>query len=188
MGNRTYLIALLGIAVGTACQTMRPIAADGVTPVRFVYDGWRLGATTDQIRKNLGTPTHLRVREVPNRHVPEQTDEIRQLEYDGLILTIYKVGDEAQRELPISIAVTNPRYEIGWGLNVGTTKEEVRRVLGKASETTNCDSSRRNGDQAAHPLPGDCGWLYSDGDAGSEVIFWFEHERVYRIDWSFYVD
>lgn len=188
MRNKTYLIALVVIAGSAACQTMRPIAADEVTPARFIYDGWRLGTTTDEIRNHLGAPMHLRVREVPNRHAPEQIDEIRQLEYDGLILTIYKVNDEARRELPISIAVTNPRFAIGWGLNVGTTKEEVRRVLGKASETPNCESSRRNGNQIAHPLTGDCGWQYSDGEAGSEVIFWFEDDRVYRIDWSFYVD
>jgi hypothetical protein len=182
-----FTFAFFVISV-SGCETVRPIATNQVTPAQFVYDGWRLGSTTAEIQNRLGTPVHLRVREVENRHVDGQIDEIRELEYDGLVLKIYKVSEVPERELLMTIAVTSPRYEIGWGLKVGTNKEDVRRVLGNGSENVDCRLLTQQGGTTPAHMHGDCIWEYSDGDAGSEVTFSFEKDRVYRIDWSFYVD
>lgn len=138
---------------------------------QFVYGGLQLiiGETVAEVTSNLGNPESFKTEKVKNRHNPEQIDEINELFYDGLYIKIYKVT-ETNKEFITDLSVTNDRYHMKWGLNVGSSNDEVKNILGSPSEEK-------------HNV-----FIYRTDEAPSHVSFYFRNGTVYRIDWSFYID
>lgn len=95
----------------------------------FVKD---YGNTTARVMAVLGRPLERKAREEPNRHRPERRDSIVTLIYPGLEFSVYKSNppDGRAREIHLSTAVSNARYEVRYGLNVGTPVAAVKRLLG----------------------------------------------------------
>ena len=107
-----------------------------------------------------------------NRHEPGRTDEVHELEYDGLRIVLYRVSATG-RELIMEVSLTSERYRLKWGLGVGSTRDAVRRVLGPGvrAERGEIDTDR-----------------YEDSERASRVDFSFRDARVRRIDWVFWLD
>jgi hypothetical protein len=105
------------------------------------------GDTRAEIIRNLGKPKRERNEsdlEKANElnaeerryllgHTSEPINHICELAYDGLSLRILKVNSPPYREFVYDLAVTSARYKMLWNLNVGSPRQEVRRILGDPS-------------------------------------------------------
>lgn len=138
---------------------------------QFIYDrrDFMVGETIAEIERNLGAPLRIEREKVKNIHNPEQTDEVYELIYDGLSITVYKVT-ESQREIITDIAVTSDKYPMKWGLHVGIPIHTVTQNLGKPSKQ------------------GDNVYIYGTDEAPSYVSFYHKEGIVYKIAWEFYID
>jgi hypothetical protein len=137
----------------------------------FINDGldFKLGKTIGEIKQALGQPQKSNIRKVENRHYP-QIDEIHELYYQGLYMQIYKVS-ATRKEFITNISISSDRYKLKWGLNVGSQKSAVKRVLGSP------DKNEKN-------LFEYC----DDITLVSCVSFHFSNEIVRKVDWDFYSD
>jgi hypothetical protein len=91
----------------------------------------KLERTGDDLRKaNELTPEDVRL---IRGHNTGAENEISELAYDGLSLKILKVNSPPYREFIYQITVTSDRYKMLWNLNVGSPRQEVRRLLGDPS-------------------------------------------------------
>ena len=140
----------------------------------LIADGFAvpLGRTRAELAASLGPPRSAAVRRVQNRHEPGRTDEVHELEYDGLRIVLYRASATG-RELLMEMSLTSGRYRLKWGLGVGSTRDAVRRVLGPGvrAEGGETDTDR-----------------YEDSERGSRVDVSFRDARVRRIDWVFWLD
>lgn len=138
---------------------------------QFVYGGWnfRVGETLAEIITNLGTPQSFKTEKVKNTHNPDQIDEVYELLYDGLFIEIYKVT-ETNKEFVTALSVTDDKYKMKWGLNIGSSRNQVKNVLGNPSEEKNNV------------------YIYKTDEAPSYVSFYFRNGTMYKIYWSFYID
>lgn len=140
---------------------------------QFIYDGldFKLGKTRAEIISNLGNPENMEMKKVKNIHYPDEIiDEIYELFYDGLYIRIYK-ATAGDREFIEYLSITSDRFKIKWGLNIGSSKEEVKNILG-------------------NPIKEDSDvftYEYTDGYP-DHVYFYFRDNAVYRIDWEFWID
>jgi hypothetical protein len=150
-----------------------PMPADFQTRIsQFIYDGWgfKLGKTRAEIERNLGRPLASTGKEVPNLHYPERTDEIFELGYTGLRISIYRVS-ETRKEIVTAVAITSARYRLKWGIKVGCPIDDVQKVFGYPSEEREGVISYETGEEAP-----------------SSVSFYFRNGLVYKIYWAFYID
>ncbi len=172
---------LLGIVLGAGCigrgpqpaKIREPMPADYPTRIdQFVHNGWnfKMGKTAAEIKKNLGRPLLSSRRAVENIHYPERTDEIYELGYSGLAVTIYRVT-ETQKEIITDVAVTSGRYRLKWGIKVGSPIEDIQKNFGYPTEEHEGVISYETGEEAP-----------------SSVSFFFRNGVVYKISWSFYID
>jgi hypothetical protein len=97
---------------------------------RFVYDAplFIRGKSLPALRK-LGPLKKERVDRRPNPHDPLKTIEYRTLEFKGLTLIGF-VLDHNNLEI-IQITVTDSRWKIRDGLNVGSPAAGIEKILGK---------------------------------------------------------
>jgi hypothetical protein len=117
----------------------------------------------------LGEPLNMTRKEVKNRH-DDVMDTVYELVYEGLYLEIYEVTLD-NRSFVYHIVVTGKKYKPKWGLGVGTTKSQVKAALGNPDET-NMDE-----------------WSYVASDVfPHSVIFYFEKDRVQKIEWLYILD
>jgi hypothetical protein len=84
--------------------------------------------------RSLGPLLHEDVATMPNTHDPNQLEEFRTLVFDGLEL--YGWVAPAGSFKPIRAVVTNSRWRIGDGLDVGTTAARIETVLGPLTEVS----------------------------------------------------
>ena len=158
----------------------------------LIEDGFAfpLGKTRTEITASLGRPLAAAVRRIPNQHRPSQTDELHELTYDGLRILLYRVTVD-NRELVTDISLTGVGYRVKWGLGVGSTKEEVRRVLGPGFTALPAPESRLGSPAGGRPCgesDGNCTYRYAASEQTSHVYFSFRDGRVERLDWVFWVD
>ena len=168
----------MGVLVAACLLVLAP-AAGAAEPFQarvdeFIANAFAppLGRTRAELAASLGPPRSATVRRVQNRHEPGRTDEVHELEYDGLRIVLYRASATG-RELLMEMSLTSERYRLKWGLGVGRTRDAVRRALGPAvrAERDGIDTDR-----------------YEDSERLSRVDFSFQGARVRRIDWVFWLD
>lgn len=137
---------------------------------QFIWDGldFKLGKTKTEIIRNLGTPKSFKVRKIENQYDPEQIDEIYELYFDGLYVGIYKVTKDG-KEIFLAITVTSDKYKVKLGLNVGSSKENVVKILGEPQD--------KDGENV---------YIYEDSIGFSYVYFHFEEGILQKVNWVFY--
>lgn len=140
---------------------------------QLVDDGldFELGESVNEIIKTLGQPKDMQVEKIKNVHCPDEiVDEIHRLYYDGLYVEIYK-ATEGNKEMLQTLLVSSNKFKVKLGLNVGATKTEIKQVLGNPSN----DSG------------GVWAYVYTAGYP-DKVRFYFENDRVTKIEWSYWID
>jgi len=142
---------------------------------QLLYDrfDFELGHSVNEIIKTLGRPKHIQVEKIKNFHHPDEiVDEIHRLYYDGLYVEIYKATTD-NKEMLQALSVTSNRFKVKLGLNIGTTKTEIKKALGNPSISSSNDI-----------------WDYGNPSGGYPDIvkFFFENDRVTKIEWSYWID
>ncbi|HOW86902.1 MAG TPA: hypothetical protein P5119_12960 [Candidatus Aminicenantes bacterium] len=113
------------------------------------------GNTRAEIIKNLGKPKLERTEKDLERagqltseekryllgHISVPINQIIELAYDGLLLRILKVNSPPYREFVYDMRVTSSRYRMLWNLNVGSPRQEIRRILGDPSNPNDTKDS-----------------------------------------------
>lgn len=149
-----------------------------------------LGNTRAEIINNLGKPKWERTesdlekakqltqeeRRLLLGHRSEQINQINELAYDGLSLRILRVNSPPYRELVYDLTVTSARYKMLWGLNVGSPRQEVRRIFGEPSKSDELQDSY----WVVHSTPPEG---YTD-----LVIFGYRDDLVDRVRFWLYID
>jgi hypothetical protein len=128
----TALVALGVPAIGLTAQR-DPRSYETVN--EFVTRGWAfdLGTSLTDL-KAVGKVQREVVSTVKNAHVKNQTDEVRELYYDGLYIKAYFPGGDHKRFLLQEVEITSARFRIKHGLNVGASVAELKAVLEEPDE------------------------------------------------------
>jgi hypothetical protein len=140
----------------------------------FIYEGPAfLGNTIIKsksvIINRLGKPRSIKSEKAKNPH-NDSTDTIYELFYEGLYVKVYEVSLD-DRSFILHIILENNKYKTKWGLNVGTAKEIIGNVLGEPDEKS------------------DTSWTFVSAEGyPSTVKFYFERDRVRKIEWSYVID
>ena len=120
------------------------------------------GRTRAAVEWALGAPVSVRPRTLAALpSVPaEAADE---LAYPGVMVTVARRSAAVRR-----VTITEPRWNLPGGLNVGTTRAEVEGRLGEPQ------------------LVSDASVLYLDADGFPNTVeFEFRGDQVRRIEWSY---
>jgi hypothetical protein len=126
-------------------------------------------SSKDDVIGKLGKPLNMTSKEVKNRH-NDVMDTVYELVYKGLYLEIYEVTLD-NRGFVYHIVVTSKKYKPKWGLGVGATKSQVKAALGNPNETNINE------------------WSYVVSDIfPHSVTFYFEKDRVQKIEWLYTLD
>jgi len=140
---------------------------------QFIKNGFetKLGRTRKKIIHTLGKPEAIHVEKAKKSGIVEEiNDEIYELVYDGLTITIYRAAHENE-DLLQHISLTSSVYKVKWGLNIGTTKNTVLSVLGKPSDED------------------EFSYMYqTQSGIDSSVRFFFKDDIVNKIDWWYSID
>jgi hypothetical protein len=149
----------------------------------------KFGNTQAEIILNLGKPKRTRTggdlsksneltsedKRLIRGHGPGVENEIAELAYQGLSIKVLKVNSPPYREFIYDIRVANNIYKMLWNLNVGCSRNEVRRILG---DPTRCDESKDSYVVVHSDAKGDpvgyedlVSFSYSD-NAVSRILFW----------------
>jgi len=179
-----FLIASL-ILTGCTAHVTAPSSQDSAPSAnmqhnvdKFIKNGlaFKLGKSRAKIINNLGEPKSIHVEKANtpsalSTYAAEGVaDETYELFYDGLFISLYHAAVEKE-DLLQHVSITDSKYKVRWGLDVGCSKQKVKSVLGKPSEE----------DEFA--------FVYKN-ELGSEsyVHFYFVNDIVYKIDWWYYQD
>jgi hypothetical protein len=146
-------VALVLSCFASHCQhskprTEEPLPATAQLRIERYFDARTqlLGNTRAEIVKNLGKPKLERTEndlKKANELTAEDArlvrghgveNEIFEWAYEGLLLKILKVNSPPYREFIFYITVTSDRYRMPWNLNVGSPRQEVKRILGDPSK------------------------------------------------------
>ncbi|MGH7320107.1 MAG: hypothetical protein ACRELA_10860 [Candidatus Rokuibacteriota bacterium] len=120
------------------------------------------GRTGPGVERVLGAPVAVERGAVPSFLDPVRVYPARRLSYPGLVIEVLATG------LVRRVQVTAPRPGLPFGLNVGTSRDEVERALGEPQEATDTLLM----------------YLYSDGYPDT-VHFHLRDGRVGRIEWNY---
>lgn len=118
----------------------------------------------------LGSPRQVETEPVANQYVPDQTDTLRTLIYQGVEALMYDVTD-APKTFLVRLSLLSARYATPEGLRVGM---EEKRVLAKVGTPTRRNAS--TGEliyQETEPTP-------------TSMVLHVQAGEVTRIDWEFY--
>lgn len=160
------------ILVTCALWSVASVAAAGQsrTPVEYekvdTFVNRPLGFAGIQSLANLrklGLVKDEKVGVVANRHYPKQNDEIRTLQFDGLVIEAYFPARDHNRGIITGIIVTKPQWKLRHGLNVGVAAKEVEAILGKPDES-GPDRMSYSGDTAS-------GTFFIRGNRVIKVVF-----------------
>jgi len=157
------LLLLLGLAVlGSG-----PARAAGPTDIVRVDDyigapRTLLGRTVAEIERTLGPPLGAEPGAVSTYRDPAVVRATRRLSYPGLVIDVLPTGRVRR------VRLAAPGRSLPFGLDVGTAREEIERVLGEPQESA-----------GGHLM-----YLYSDGYPDT-VHFHLRDGRVRAIEWNF---
>jgi hypothetical protein len=140
---------------------------------QIIYEGFdfNLGETKHELINNLGNPKRLKTSEVNNIHYPNEiTDKVYELFYDGLYIRILH-ATQGDREFITNISITDNKYKIIWDLEIGSSKSDIKNILGVPDE------------EDVESIVYQTTLEYID-----TVKFHFKNDAVYKIDWFYWVD
>lgn len=141
----------------------------------YINDGAEfLGSTIETsktiIINRLGKPKSIKSEIVKNHH-DDSMDTIYELYYRGLLIELYEVRSD-NRSFIFHIILENKKYKTKWGLNVGSTREKIIKVLGEPGESTNTLLT----------------FMFSEAYPNDTVKFYLKHNIVHKIEWKYTVD
>jgi hypothetical protein len=151
-------LATLGSAAAGAAGSTDIVRVDDYIGAPHVLFG-RTGAGVERTR---GPPLRAEAGAVSSYRDPAVFHSTRRLTYPGLVIDLLETG----RLRRVRIAV--PGRGLPFGLDVGSSREDVERILGEAQETAD-----------SHLM-----YLYSDGYPET-VHFHLRDGRVRGIEWNF---
>ena len=156
------LLALWGLAAG-------PAAAGAAGPTDIVRVDDYIGApralfgrTVADVEWTLGPPLQAEAGAVSTYRDPTVFRPTRRLSYPGLVIDVLETGRIRR------VRIGAPGRGLPFGLDVGSPREEVERVLGEPQEAAD-----------SHVM-----YLYSDGYPDT-VHFQLRAGRVRGIEWNF---
>lgn len=154
------LVAVAGLLAGSAW-------ASGPTDIVRVDDfigapRAMFGRTGPQVEHALGPPVAVERGAVASYRDPAVFRAARRLSYQGLVIDVLDTG--AVRRVRVQ------RAGLGWplGLDIGSAREDVERVLGEPTQAEGADLM----------------YLYSDGYPDT-VHFHFQNGQVRQIEWNY---
>jgi hypothetical protein len=154
------LLVVLGTALlGAAAPRSTDIVAvdDFIDAPRALF-----GRTRAAVERALGAPLSVRPRVLPGGPT-SAAEAVDELLYPGLTVAVSQRSGVMRR-----VAITEPRWSLPRGLNVGTARPQVETVLGEPQ------------------LVADASVLYLDADGFPNTVeFHFRDDRVRRIEWSY---
>ena len=154
------LLVLLSAALpGVAAPRPTDIVAvdDFIDAPRALF-----GRTRAAVERALGPPASIRPRVLPAAPTGA-AEAVDELLYRGLAVAVSHRSSAMRR-----VEITEPRWSLPRGLNVGTPRAQVEAVLGEPQ------------------LVSDASVLYLDADGFPNTVeFHFRDDRVRRIEWSY---
>jgi hypothetical protein len=120
------------------------------------------GRTRTGVEGVLGAPRSVRLRTLPGgRRSP--TDPVDELAYPGIVIGVSRASAGLRR-----VEISEPRWPLPGGLNVGVPRELIERRLGEPQVAT------------------DTSVLYLYSDAYPDTVeFYLRAGRVQRIEWLY---
>jgi len=120
------------------------------------------GRTRESVERAVGPPLSVQPRRLEATPTsPAEPGE--QLAYTGLVVTVSQRSAAVRR-----VEISEPRWTLPRGLNVGTPRAQVETTLGEPH------------------LISDASVLYLDADGFPNTVeFHFRNDRVRRIEWSY---
>ena len=98
----------------------------------FIQNGWHLalgsatGSVTEySITLKLGEPRQVTRRTEPNRHDPSASNEIVQMHYDGIDITLLKTP---QKVFVTDFVISSPKVLVGDAFKVGTSGSRLKEL------------------------------------------------------------
>jgi hypothetical protein len=120
------------------------------------------GRTGADVERTLGPPGATEAGRVPSFRDASVFRPARRLVYPGLVLEVLETGRLRR------VRIGAPGWGLPFGLDVGSSREEIERVLGEPQEAAD-----------SHLM-----YLYSDGYPDT-VHFHLREGRVRGIEWNF---
>jgi hypothetical protein len=161
------MVRVLLMLLGLAALGPGPAGAVGPTDIVRVDDyigapRALFGRTGADVERTLGPPFQTEPGRVPSFRDPAVFRPARRLSYPGLVIEVLETGRLRR------VRIGAPGRGLPFGLDVGSPREEVERILGEPQETAD-----------SHLM-----YLYSDGYPET-VHFHLRDGRVRGIEWNF---
>ena len=153
------VMAAVVLALASGASATRP--TDIVAVDEFIDAPRALfGRTAAAVQRSLGEPPVTRARVVPGADAG-RADGVIELTYPGVLIA---VSSQSLRR----VEITQPRWALPRGLNIGVPRDRVEAALGEPQLAT------------------DVSVLYLYSDAYPDTVeFFFRADRVQRIEWLY---
>ena len=161
------MCALAGLMLLLGSTAVAAAGATDIVAVDDLIDAPRalFGRTRTAVEQALGPPRSVRPR--TRRAAPsEPAEAVEQLVYAGVVVTVSSRSSSVR-----SVEITEPRWTLPRGLNVGVSRRQVEATLGEPQ------------------LVSDASVLYLDADGFPNTVeLHFRDDLVRRIEWSYASD
>jgi hypothetical protein len=157
------VVALLVLALTPSARAQR-VAPTNLLAVDEFIDAPRalFGRTRPMVECALGKPTAVQPRSLPGAGRASH-DAIDELAYPGVVIGVSRTSTGLRR-----VEISEPRWPLPRGLNVGVARSRVEELLGEPQAETDLSAL----------------YLYSDAYPDT-VEFYFRAGRVHRIEWLY---
>ena len=159
-------IAILGLLLAGTATVAGPdrLPPTDIAAVDTFIDAPRalFGRTRAGVEQTLGAPASIRRRTLPGgRRAP--VDPVDELAYPGVVIGVSRASTGLRR-----VEITEPRWPLPGGVNVGVPRRVVEQRLGEPQLAT------------------DASVLYLYSDAYPDTVeLYFSAGRVHRIEWLY---
>ncbi len=163
VAHRIGVLSVLLVCAGTVAGAQGLPPTDILAVDTFIDAPRALfGRTRAGVESTLGAPSSVRARTLPGgRRSP--TDPVDELAYPGVVLGVSQRSAGLRR-----VEITEPRWTLPGGLNVGVPRSLIEQRLGEPQTTT------------------DVSVLYLYSDAYPDTVeFYIRAGRVQRIEWLY---
>jgi len=137
---------------------------------RFTSKGFPLLSSANpinEVEQILGKPLNIETESVGNIHNARQLDTLNIFYFNGLKITIWQ-NQRKSRSFVASIDLNGTKYHPLFGINIGTNRKRVLKILGKPT---------------APGLINKSVLCYLDKKNGHNLRIYIENEQVARILW-----
>lgn len=163
VARRIGVLGVLVCVVAAAAGAQGPPATD-IRAVDAFIDAPRalFGRTRTGVESALGAPSAIRARTLAAGR-RSSTDPVDELDYPGVVIGVSRRSAGLRR-----VEITEARWTLPGGLNVGVPRSLIEQRLGEPQATTDVSAL----------------YLYSDAYPDT-VEFYFRAGRVHRIEWLY---